>query len=168
MGSSEILDDYLVNLKNDLDYREKIKHDYDAGKVEETLSNHYGQYLLLKDMFRVSICFSHGNNKDGRPWSNSTITSIEYGKNIKGECRIFCRIDKKFAKNKNGYYASFRQYVDERPETKEEQDRKTEMFNMLKLYFEQACKNLGFEEKNIKYYLGGKRAGYKESEFGYF
>ncbi|HZK43549.1 MAG TPA: PD-(D/E)XK nuclease family protein [Syntrophomonadaceae bacterium] len=171
-NESEILDDYIVKLKFDLDRYKKIEDEYIQGKVESVLKHYYGQYLLLKDMFGQMNSFAHGSSY-GRPWSNHVIEAIPYendigGKNTSRYFSVFCRIDK----NKNGYYASIRQY-DNKFDKKNIHmvNQKKDAFNKLRNIFNETCESidkLKNETSELRYKLGGNKGGYYESEFGVF
>lgn len=161
---SEILDDYLIKLKEDLSYYSFIEEMYEKEEIEKVLSTHYGQYLLIKDiifnLFENFNDFNHGTSY-GRPWSNYDFYSINYKTKKFGKCNLFFRIDRK----KDFYYVSFRQYdwfIDKKDLKKLEEKR--EMFNELKDLFKQSCENVREE----RYILGGNNANYKESEIGFF
>ncbi len=172
-GESEILDDYLTKLQCDKEFKSELKRNYTEGIVNEVLQYPEGQFLLLSDMFKNyyssinSRIFSNGSSY-GRPWSNILITNIYYDNSRDRECYIFCRIDK-WAK---GYCASIRHYDKEfNKNNSNEIKRKERIFKSLKSDFEKTCQKIdAINEKkgSVKYHLGGNRASYKESEFGYF
>jgi len=107
-GCSEILDDYIRELKSRLDWYSDIKQKYEAGNVEETLGKDYGQTLLLKDIFSESVEINQGTSR-GRPWANTNILRIQYGETLcdsENIFMLFVRVDR----NVKGYYISYRQY----------------------------------------------------------
>jgi len=161
---SEILDDYLIKLKEDLNYYSYIEEMYKNEEIEKVLSTHYGQYLLIEDiildLFDDFNNFNHGTSY-GRPWSNYDFYSIKYKTEEFGKCNLFFRIDKK----KDYYYVSVRQYdwSHDKKELKKLEEKR-EMFYILRDLFKQSCENI-----NEKIYiLGGNNGNYKESEIGFF
>ena len=168
-NNSEILDDYIKKLEVDLQWYNNIENNYASGKIESVLDNHYGQYLLLKDMFVDMDAFSHGSSS-GRPWSNHLIGVVPYASKNSADyvSAIFCRIDKK----RDTYYASFRQY--DRALDKKDVvliNQKKDSFYKIRTLFEETCEEInGLKSKDgiKKYKLGGNNGGYYESEFGVF
>lgn len=171
-GKSEILDDYIIKLKSDLDWYKKIENKYKAGETDLVLKHYYGQYLLLKDMFGEMDSFSHGSSY-GRPWSNHNIAVVKYKKNneemgVDRKFYIFCRIDKR----RDTYYVSIRQYdreLDKKNITMV--DQKKNAFYQLRNIFKETCKSIDKLKSEIgkdRYKLGGNNGGYYESEFGIF
>lgn len=170
-GESEILDDYIIKLKTNLDWYRHIELMYEQSDIR-VLGNYYGQYLLLADMFEDLESFSHGSSR-GRPWSNHNIAKIEYRElsdkvNVNNTFHIFCRIDKR----RETYYASIRQY----DRTMDKKDpavvaRKRTSFNKLRQLFEETCESieeLTSDTGTKRYKPGGNNGGYYESEFGVF
>lgn len=157
---SPILRDYVIKLTSDLNSYREIESHYRNGDIFKSLGTHYGQYLLLKDMFDNLDDFAHGSSY-GRPWSNRKIYQMPYGSTDFGDFIIFCRIDRK----KDYYYASIRQYdgnLDKK--NRDMMDKKKEVFYSLRAIFEESCVSIG--EK--KYTLGGNNGGFYESEIGFF
>lgn len=170
-GESEILDDYIIKLKADLDWYRNIELMYEQSDTD-ALAHYYGQYLLLEDMFEKLESFSHGSSR-GRPWSNHNIAKVEYRElsdkeSVNNTFHIFCRIDKR----RDSYYASIRQY--DRQMDKKDSDmveRKRTSFNKLRQLFEETCESIGdltSDTGEKRYKPGGNNGGYYESEFGVF
>lgn len=166
---SEILDDYIEKLAADLRWYSQIESDYALDKIESVLNNHYGQYLLLKDLFGNMDAFSHGSSS-GIPWSNHLIGVVPYASknSVEQVSAIFCRIDKKGST----YYISLRQY--DRALDKKDTvmiNQKKNSFYKIRSLFEETCQKIGGltnTDGSKKYKVGGNNGGYYESEFGIF
>lgn len=169
-SESEILTDYTIKLKSDLDSYENIEKDYLEGQIDRVLKYHYGQYILLRDMFGEMDWYSHGTSY-GRPWSHHGIEVLPYenigDRSVDREFTVFCRIDR----NKSGYYVSLRQYDKIDKKDMNLVGVKKAAFYRLRDIFEETCMEidgLRSEGGEKRYKLGGNNGGYYESEFGVF
>lgn len=161
---SEIVFQYYESILELDRWYKDIEDCYYGEKFSEALSHAYGQLVCAKDLF-------HGNMVGADSYKKILIeTGSSFGQPftwvwISGTTDWFWlgyRIDKKTdKKGKERYCISFKQYFDYKRLDKDGKylEKKLEMFNFLRRYFETVGPTLMLN----KFEIGGNNGAYKES-----
>ena len=116
MGNSEILDSYVMKLKNDLQFNAELEH-YEGSDESfwnwKVARHHVSQYRLMRDIFPETLWVDHESwiyriyhgTSYGRPWTQMQIFETKY-ENSEDVFSVFWRIDT----DKYGPYLSLRLY----------------------------------------------------------